>query len=334
MRYLLVAAFLFITTLFSYSTVVHAQGMVTYTVDVYATVPGCGDGLIQSGEQCDGANLGGASCRSNGFSEGVLSCSSVCTQVTALCTIKESESVSTRLVPKSSSDGVVTPPDTNVVVAGFAAPATAVILLRDGMQSGVAVADSDGFFQITLSGVTAGDYVFQLIADGGGGIRSLSESFLVTVTPHATTKVSGILLSPQLFEAKRSGEIISLRGVAVPDAMVEIVDVAGTVLQVLSVSAEGQFAGEVTLPQGAIRVRLVMQGAVSAYSDEIVPVYELLSGCNEYVDLTNDCRVNLVDFAMALFAFIYEPLGGLFDYNQDGSLDIVDFSIMAFFWTG
>lgn len=49
-------------------------------------VPVCGDGTIDAGEQCDGANLGGASCTTRGFTGGTLSCSASCTFVTSSCT--------------------------------------------------------------------------------------------------------------------------------------------------------------------------------------------------------------------------------------------------------
>jgi len=40
--------------------------------------PVCGDGVIQSGEQCDGSNLGGSSCTALGFVGGSLSCDPTC----------------------------------------------------------------------------------------------------------------------------------------------------------------------------------------------------------------------------------------------------------------
>ena len=57
----------------------------SYDVDIVATVPGCGDSVIQSGEQCDGSNFGGATCSNIGFTTGSLSCSSVCTLITSAC---------------------------------------------------------------------------------------------------------------------------------------------------------------------------------------------------------------------------------------------------------
>lgn len=39
----------------------------------------CGNGIVEAGEVCDGANLSGSSCETEGFSGGMLSCGSDCT---------------------------------------------------------------------------------------------------------------------------------------------------------------------------------------------------------------------------------------------------------------
>jgi len=48
--------------------------------------PTCGNGVLDAGEQCDGINLGGATCTSRGFAGGTLSCSATCTWSTTQCT--------------------------------------------------------------------------------------------------------------------------------------------------------------------------------------------------------------------------------------------------------
>jgi len=45
----------------------------------------CGDGFIDSGESCDGAQLNSQTCASQGYDRGTLSCSSTCTFVTTAC---------------------------------------------------------------------------------------------------------------------------------------------------------------------------------------------------------------------------------------------------------
>lgn len=46
----------------------------------------CGDGFRDSSETCDGADLNSATCASQGFDAGTLTCSSACAYVTSSCT--------------------------------------------------------------------------------------------------------------------------------------------------------------------------------------------------------------------------------------------------------
>lgn len=47
--------------------------------------PTCGNGIVETGEQCDGTNLGGVSCTTQGFLAGTLSCSATCQFNTSVC---------------------------------------------------------------------------------------------------------------------------------------------------------------------------------------------------------------------------------------------------------
>jgi hypothetical protein len=48
-------------------------------------MPKCGDGTVDTGEDCDGSNLNGATCQSRGFVTGTLNCSARCTFLDSLC---------------------------------------------------------------------------------------------------------------------------------------------------------------------------------------------------------------------------------------------------------
>src|SRR3989344_1929626 len=57
------------------------------SVNISADVQGfCGNGVVNSGEECDGSNLNGKSCSTQGFSGGTLSCNANCTFNTSACT--------------------------------------------------------------------------------------------------------------------------------------------------------------------------------------------------------------------------------------------------------
>lgn len=66
--------------------VLAADGDVTIT----GIVPGCGDEVIQDGEECDGTNLNTQSCSTKGFSTGTLLCASNCVFNTIQCSTTSS----------------------------------------------------------------------------------------------------------------------------------------------------------------------------------------------------------------------------------------------------
>ncbi|HST28937.1 MAG TPA: hypothetical protein VLK26_11285 [Rudaea sp.] len=45
----------------------------------------CGDGVVEAGEACDRADLGGATCASEGYADGTLGCTRQCTFDTTQC---------------------------------------------------------------------------------------------------------------------------------------------------------------------------------------------------------------------------------------------------------
>lgn len=54
-------------------------------VSINALVPGCGDGIIENNEQCDGSDLVNKTCLDLGYTSGILTCSSTCEYSTISC---------------------------------------------------------------------------------------------------------------------------------------------------------------------------------------------------------------------------------------------------------
>ncbi len=65
--------------------------------DVSECVMGCGNGVLEPGEECDGTDFGSASCENLGYGSGTLSCSPYCTLDMSLC----------EQTPESCGNGVV-----------------------------------------------------------------------------------------------------------------------------------------------------------------------------------------------------------------------------------
>src|SRR3990167_11447455 len=118
----------------------------------------CGDDTVETPEQCDGSSLNGTSCTSQGFTGGSLSCSSACEFDTSSCTSGSSGN--------SSSGGggshIISTPETNAIFSGKAYPGSIVTLLKDARVAATTTAGQDAKFQINISGLSSGNYIFSL----------------------------------------------------------------------------------------------------------------------------------------------------------------------------
>ncbi|MFA4871624.1 MAG: hypothetical protein WC610_00985 [Patescibacteria group bacterium] len=271
----------------------------------------------------------------------------------------------------TAESGTVTPPvsppgggggggggsavETRVNVSGRAYPKSSVTLLKDAQVAATTIAGADANFQISVSNLTGGNYIFAVYGEDSKGLRSSLLTFPVSVTAGATTNVSGIFIAPTIAvdksEVKR-GDNIAIFGQSAPQADI-----------VVSVNSEEEFFGKTISDKNGVYLYnfdsgLVALGtyyakskasigniAVSGFSGMIgfkvgtknvaaAPVTKYLKG-----DLNNDQRVNLIDFSIAAYWY-KRPLSATFKpieierLNGDGKVDLVDFSIMAFYWTG
>ena len=308
----------------------------------------CGNGIKEAGEQCDGTDLAGQTCVGLGYVGGTLSCNTNCTFNTSACTSGGGG---------GGGGGAYVPPvvETKVNFSGRASPKSTVTLLKDAQIAATTIAGSDANFQISISGLAGGNYIFAVYSEDKDGRRSSLLTFPVSITSGVTTNVSGIFIAPTIdvdkSEVKR-GDNIAIFGQSAPQADI-----------IISVSSEEEFFAKTISDKDGIYLHyfdttildygvhhtkskasignllISSYGRVISFKVGTITVLketkpEILKG-----DLNNDNRVNLVDFSIAAYWY-KRPLGEAFKIiekerlNGDGKIDLVDFSIMAFYWTG
>ncbi len=322
------------------------------TVEIFATVPGCGDSLITSGEQCDGSNLGGSSCSSLGFSSGILSCSSACTFNTSQCLLAPQN-------PPSSGGGgggggpispiVPNVPNTNVVFSGRAYPLSRVSILKDGQLVVTTIAGPDSNFTATVSGLSSGNYTFAVYGEDKNGLRSSLFSFPIFITSGVTTKIGGIFIAPTISVDKsevRRGDNIAIFGQSVPNSEITIsVNSPQEFIIKRQADKDGVYLlnfDTLVLDKGEheTKSKSSIEGDLSSLSnivnfkvgDKNVAKEKIQS--TQKGDVNGDFRVNLVDFSIVAFWYRKQNPPKNVDLNSDGKVDLIDFSIMAFNWTG
>jgi hypothetical protein len=361
-RYFLFSGFGFITLFFAFylsasifQLTPHGAALASPTsnsVTVTGTVPGCGDGAIQTGESCDGFNLNNQSCFTLGFFGGSLSCNANCTFNTAQCLLTPPPPPP----PPGGGGGVGRPPvaPTQVVFSGRAFPRSTVTILKDAQVAATTIADSNANFKVTLSGLLAGSYIFSVYAEDNRGIRSSLLTFHTSVAAGTTVEIGGIFIAPSIAVDKREvrrGDNIAIFGQSAPRSEITIrVNSAEEFYVKTNADRDGIYlynfdTTPMDMGQHHARSKSALAGAISAFGKAVgftvgmrnvpwaaAPMF--LKG-----DLNNDGRVNLIDFSIAAYWY-KRPIGAEFvareieRLNGDGRVDLIDFSIMAFYWTG
>lgn len=340
-----VVIFSFSILVFSMTHVVSSQGTGQADVNIVALVPGCGNEVIESGEECDGATLGGATCNSRGFTSGSLSCTASCFFNTTSCIY----------TPPSSGGGGVSAKGARVVLTGRAYPSSKVTVLKDAQVVATTIADGSAHFQVLISGLSAGTYFFSLYSEDNKGLRSSLLTFPVSVTKGILAKIDSIFVAPTMVGDKikvKKGDPIILFGQSLPisDVTIEVNSPQpfffktkstedGTYLYNLD-SSVLDFGQHHAQSRSSANLAISSQSAAYEFEVGTQNVYNnVLPSCPTKADLNGDCRVNLVDFSIVAFWY-NRPLSPAFSIrevnhlNADGKINLVDFSIMAFHWTG
>lgn len=322
---------------------IQKQGSIT----ISAKVSVCGNGIVEFNEQCDGTDFGGATCESLGFSGGTLGCTPSCTYDTSNCTIGGGGG--------GGGGGTITS-QTIVNFSGIAYPNEKVTLLKDAQVAATTVAGPDARFQISLTGLSTGNYVFSLYAEDKEGRRSNLFTFPESVTQGSIINITGIFIPPTIdtdkIEVKR-GDNITILGQSAPQADI-----------LISTQSDNEFFAKTVSDKNGLYSYLfdtsvldygthyskskasIGNLAISSYGrvvSFIVGDKNVLKTYKEGVcgkaDLNCDGKVNLIDFSIAAYWY-KRPLSSEFAVkererlNGDGKIDLVDFSIMAYYWTG
>ncbi|HDZ54483.1 hypothetical protein LCGC14_0103030 [marine sediment metagenome] len=314
------------------------------TVTISATVEDCGNDVKGGDEQCDGSDLNGETCVSRGFTGGTLSCNDNCTFNTFGCSSGGGGGGGAYIPP---------PPQTAVNFSGRAYPLSKVTVLKDGQVAITTIAGPDANFYISLSGLSSGNYIFSVYGEDNKQRRSSLFTFPVFVTRGAITTISGIFLAPTIdvdkSEVKR-GDNIAIFGQSAPQGEITIsINSEEEIFVKTNTDADGIYlynfdTSPLAIRQHLTKSKVAADGIISSFSKTVtfnVGTKTVFKEKPEFLkgDLNNDGRVNLVDFSIAAYWY-KRSISAEFArkeaerLNNDGKIDLVDFSIMAFYWTG
>ncbi len=233
-------------------------------------------------------------------------------------------------------------PETKVIFKGKAYPNAVLTILKNEVVAATFFASKSGLFEKELNGLLGGTYTFGIFAEDMESRQSVTLSFTVSIFSGMTTIISGIFIPPTIevvpTQVER-GQIVNILGQVFPESEVNIFISSSEIVKKTKASSKGEWICKLntaSLEEREHRVRakaLYGEGEQSPFS-QTISFFILPPECRG-ADLNFDGKVDLVDFSILLYFWSQEkPTNRCADLNSDGIVNIVDFSIMMYWWTG
>ena len=353
---------------------VRTQAQETEVATTSLTISICGDAIINSGEACDvpgetgvySTTITGRQC--NSVCQYGPYCGDAILQISqseecddgnntdgdlcaADCTVENSAGGgggSSGSGGGSSGGSNSEEGDTEVTITGKAYPNATVNILLDGDVIGTVRANSAADFTFSTE-VESGTNSFGFWANDSRGVRSITLNTTFDVTQGAITTISGILLPPTIAVDKQTvsrGESVTFSGRSVPNAAIATHIDGNRIIETTQSSAVGDWSlvfntGRVSEDEHTVRPKLEIVQDGKSIESNFGQTLSFFVGVNptgaiSSSDLNRDGKVNLVDFSILVFWWGTD--GGTSnpsaDINGNGKVGLEDFSILLFNWTG
>ncbi len=237
---------------------------------------------------------------------------------------------------------------TGITFSGKAYPLSSVIVLMNGQEVVRTIAGPDAQFSVTLGTLNPGNYTFSILGEDQNGRRSALFTFPILISQGATTTVSGIFIAPTIDVDKvqvKQGDNLTIFGQTVPGSSVTISvhsnpeyfyqvqsDTRGAYLLALDTSPLAIGNHQTKSKSQISASELSSFGKVISFAVGGVTIPK--DGTCRRGDINCDGRVNLVDFSIMAFWYKKVSPPTKVDFNNDSKVSLIDFSILAYYWTG
>jgi len=250
-----------------------------------------------------------------------------------------------------NSDGPFESGDAQVIISGHAFPGAQVTIMADGQIVDRVRANGQGEYSTTVDEIARGAYTFAIYAEDRNGERTGTFSTSFTVSGARASRLSNINITPTIAvspDPAEPGETLTFSGFTLPDANVTIETgrTGGANTVTLTATSDGSGFYTTSLEtQGFARDTYQVRARAEQPAGDgertnfsAFEFYGLGQTAEQplFADLNRDGSVNLIDFSILLFW--WQSSGGdsdpPADINQDGTVSLTDFSILLFNWTG
>ncbi len=247
--------------------------------------------------------------------------------------------------------GAPAPSQTGITFSGLAYPLSRVTVLKDGQIAITTIAGPDAHFSMTLGGLSTGNYNFSVYAEDAEGNRSTLFTFPTYFTSGTSTSVGGIYIAPTIDTDKsevKKGDTITILGQTIPEGTVTISVHSGEEF-FRSVLADDKGAYFYQFDSSPLEMGQHSTKSKTASGSQVTPYGTVVAfavgnenilrsadapACPSRGDLNTDCKVNLVDFSIMAYWYKKAAPPTTVDLNGDRTVNLIDFSILAYNWTG
>lgn len=235
-------------------------------------------------------------------------------------------------------------PSAALQVLGYTSPNAFVTILLNAVVAGTTTADGSGNFNKTITGLTpVTTYSVGIFSQDTNLNTSQTVSFILNTLP-ATTHIFGdivipttIVLDPPEID---QGDILTISGLAHPLSQITVfVGNGAPYSPVVQANSSGSWilnfnSGVNTLPAGT-HITYGREVVTGGYTSILTQSIQFVINPCIAADVNCDGFVNLIDFSIMLFYWQQtNPSNPRADINKDGVVNLTDFSVMLFFWTG
>ncbi len=258
----------------------------------------------------------------------------------------EASATPTSTTPGGGGGGAVNPPAASqqIIFQGLAAPKSEVTLLMDLSLAGKTTASDNGQFALSVPSGYSSTLNFVLFFTDSNGLRSNPQNFVVA--PNQNPSFQNILLPPTLSGSHskiKQGEALLLSGFGAPNTKV-VMELLPTG-QTIDTTTDSNGYYKVSLPTNNLefgkyetRTTLVADGLISKPSFrfffEVGKDNIIFTPPEKCGDHNQDGKVNIVDFSILLYWYEKRNPPNRIDCNKDNIINIYDISILMFNWTG
>jgi hypothetical protein len=220
--------------------------------------------------------------------------------------------------------------DTIVTFLGYSSPNAFLTIQEDGAVVGTTSANSSGGFNKSLYARVPGTHAYGIFAEDSQARVTPTYGFILNLAPQTETVISNLLL-PTTIDVN-AGVNINILGETSPNSTVTIFVHSGSFTEMEEVGSGGDWDHLIATYMDPgfhnAYARVTKSGGLQSIDSNMVN-FDVTC---KIADLNCDGRVDLIDFSIMMY--YWGTSNPTADINHDGIVDLIDFSIMMYYWEG